>query len=318
MRQEAFERANEARWRRFEALLDALEAGERAGAEFPALYRQVCQHLALARDRHFASALVDRLNALALRGHQRLYGARAGRGRPLAYLLHRFPRTVRREARLFAVGSLLLYGAMLALFALGLRDPDLIYAVVAPEQVAAFEEMYDPQAPHYGAPRSTGTNLAAFGYYVDNNTSIAFRTFAGGILFGVGSLVIVLLNGVFFGVLTAHLVHAGFAGTFFPFVIGHGAFELTAIVLSAVAGLRLGLALLAGGADSRATALRRAAAGIVPILFGMTAMLLLAAVIEAFWSASPALPASVKLGVGAGLWALVAAWLGLGGRHLAD
>lgn len=318
MRQDAFERANEAHWRRFEALLDALQAGQQAGPEFPALYRRVCQHLALARDRHFASALVERLNALALRGHQRLYGARAGRARPLAYLLHRFPRTVRREARLFALASLLLYGAMAALFAWGLRDPDLIYSIVAPGQVALFEEMYDPRAPHYGAPGSATSRLGAFGHYVENNTSIAFRTFAGGILFGVGSLAIVLLNGVFFGVLMAHLVHAGFSGTFFPFVIGHGAFELTAIVLSAVAGLRLGLALLAGGAVSRGTALRGAAAGVVPILFGMTAMLLLAAIVEAFWSARSAVPAGVKLGVGAGLWALVFAWLGLGGRHLAD
>jgi uncharacterized membrane protein SpoIIM required for sporulation len=318
VRQDAFERTNEADWRRFEALLDALDAGRRAGPEFPALYRRVCQHLALARDRHFGSALVERLNALALRGHQRLYGARVAHARPLAYLVHRFPRTVRREARLFAVASLLLYGAMATLFVLGLRDPDLVYSVVAPEHVVMFEEMYDPQAPHYGAPRSTESRLEAFGHYVDNNMSIAFRTFAGGILFGVGSLAIVLLNGVFFGALMAHLVNAGFAGTFFPFVIGHGSFELTAIVLSALAGLRLGLALLAGGATSRATALRQAAAGVVPILFGMSAMLLVAAIIEAFWSASPALPASVKLGVGAGLWVLVFAWLGLGGRHLAD
>src|SRR5690606_31091353 len=295
VRQEAFERAREPRWRGLEALLDRLDQAPGAGAELPRLYRMVCQDLALARDRRFGAALVERLNALALRGHQRLYGARGGRGRPLEMLLHRFPAAVRREARLFAVVSLLFYGPALALFALDLVEPDLVYHVLGGAQTAELERMYDPEAEHYGAPRDTVGDFAAFSYYIGNNIGIAFRTFAGGILFGVGSLFFLVLNGVFLGVVAAHLTRLGHAGTFYPFVIGHGAFELTAIVLAGLAGLRLGLTLLVPTAFARATALRMAASGVVPILYGMTAMLVIAAVIEAFWSGSAVVPAPARL-----------------------
>jgi hypothetical protein len=43
-------------------------------------------------------------------------------------------------------------------------------------------------------------------------------------------------------------------------------------------------------------------------------MLMLAAVVEAFWSSSQAIPVAVKYGVGVGGWLLVAAYLGLAGR----
>ena len=62
MKQDAFERAREARWREFEATLDALDAGESGGGEFPAAYRRLCVDLALARSRGFGASLVERLN----------------------------------------------------------------------------------------------------------------------------------------------------------------------------------------------------------------------------------------------------------------
>jgi hypothetical protein len=47
---------------------------------------------------------------------------------------------------------------------------------------------------------------------------------------------------------------------------------------------------------------------------GATLMLLLAAVVEAFWSSSPVIPPGIKYAVGALGWLLVAAYLGLAGR----
>ena len=109
----------------------------------------------------------------------------------------------------------------------------------------------------------------------------------------------------------------GSALTFFSFVIGHGAFELTAVLLSGVAGMRLGLAVLAPGPRSRVSALRAAALSSLPIVAGAALMLVIAAGIEAFWSPRQ-LPVAVKFAVGAGLWLLVALWLGTAGRSRAD
>ncbi len=313
MKQEAFERSRELRWRDFDAALFRLDSG-RAAPEFPRAFRLLCQDLVLARDRRFSAGLVDRLNALALRGHQHLYGTRAGRLDWIGMLLRRFPRAVRREWRLLVAVSLLFYGTALAVFALDLRNPELVYSVMSPQQVASFEQMYDPAAPHYGAPRVAIDGVTAFLFYVGNNVGVAFRTFASGILGGVGSLVFLLVNAVLFGAVAAHVTQLGYAHTFFPFVVGHGAFELTAILLAGVSGLRIGLALVVPGRASRGRALREAALACVPILYGMTCMLVIAAVLEGLWSGSPAIPERTKLIVGAGLWTLVCAWLSLGGR----
>ena len=67
-----------------------------------------------------------------------------------------------------------------------------------------------------------------FGYYIKNNIGISFRTFAGGMLFGLGSVFFLVYNGLAIGATAGHLTQAGFASTFYPFVAGHGSFELTA------------------------------------------------------------------------------------------
>ena len=46
-------------------------------------------------------------------------------------------------------------------------------------------------------------------------------------------------------------------------------------------------------------------------------MLVLAAVLEAFWSSSLAIPAAVKFGVGGALWVAVGLYFALGGRRRA-
>ncbi len=311
MRQAQFERENRARWEDFERELEKLDAGGHA-RDFPRRYRLLCHDLVLARTRRFDARLVARLNSLALRGHQHLYGARIGGGRWVDLFLHRFPAAVRAEWPLVLLMCLCFYGSGLAVFAFTQRDPEFIYSLVAPEQIAKFEEMYDPAADR--RPRDVVDGVSMFFFYIGNNVSIAFRTFAGGVLFGIGSLLVIFVNGLLIGGLAGHAVNAGFTETFYPFVIAHGSFELTAIVLAGVAGMRMGLALVRPGALSRRALLSQATLNSVPILYGMTVMLIIAAAIEGLWSPAQAISTQTKYAVGAALWTLVIAWLALGGR----
>ena len=314
MRQDGFERAREPAWAQFERALAEIEA-RRAAADFPRQYRLLCQDLVLARDRQFDGALVQRLNALALRGHQVLYGAGAAQGGFVNLFLRRFPRAVRREWRIALLLCVFFYGSGAASFFAVQSRPDVIYSIVDEEQVASIEAMYDPTAEHHSEPRGAAEGVGMFFFYVGNNVGVDFRTFAGGILFGIGSLFIIGINGVFFGALAGHITNVGYAETFFPFVIGHGSFELTAVVLSGVCGMRMGLTLLVAGPRSRGARLREATLRSVPILYGTIGITVIAAVIEALWSGQPAIPVQVRYGVGEGLWALVIVWLALGGRR---
>jgi uncharacterized membrane protein SpoIIM required for sporulation len=175
--------------------------------------------------------------------------------------------------------------------------------------------MYGPDAEHVG--RTAGDDWSMFGFYIFNNIGIAFRCFAAGLTFGVGSLFVVVSNGVQAGGLAGYLVTRGDSLRFFSFVVTHGAFELTAIVLAGACGLRLGQALLMPGRLTRVQALRAAAVATAPVVYGLFGMLVVAAGLEAFWSSARWLEPGWKFVSGGVCWTLVIAWLAGGGRDRA-
>ncbi|WP_233119858.1 stage II sporulation protein M, partial [Rappaport israeli] len=72
-----------------------------------------------------------------------------------------------------------------------------------------------------------------WGHYVLHNTSIGLRTIVGGAFAGFGSVAVLVSNGWHLGVVSADMLRVGYAwGSFFPFVVGHAAFELSAVVLA--------------------------------------------------------------------------------------
>ena len=147
------------------------------------------------------------------------------------------------------------------------------------------------------------------------NVNVAFQCFAGGLFAGVGSLFFLAFNGALGGAVAGYLTEKGLATTFYSFVVTHAAFELTAIVLSGAAGLRIGHALLAPGRLKRLQSLVAAAKESAVIIYGVAAMLLVAAAIEAFWSSATWIPLPMKYGVAATCWVAVLAYLTLQGRR---
>ncbi|MBL8766075.1 MAG: stage II sporulation protein M [Planctomycetes bacterium] len=311
VKREPFIAARQRRWAKLRSRLERANAArgddsERAtAAEFPALYRAVCHDLALAKKRHYGRDLVERLNALALRGRHVLYEQRQ---RPFAsagtFILRTFPRTVRAQGRMLLFSVALFYGLGLFMFVCATTWPTLLEEVLSPEQVASMEGMYDPAQREAGEGRDFGDDTVMFGFYLKNNTSIGFRTFAGGLFFGVGALLLVGYNGLFLGAVFGHLTKVGFGVTLYPFVIGHGALELNAIVIAGLAGFKLGFALFAPGRRSRVGKLREVGRDCAVLIGGAALMFFGAAILEAYWSAS-ALDASIKIAVGAALWVLV-------------
>ncbi|HZF97015.1 MAG TPA: stage II sporulation protein M, partial [Pseudoxanthomonas sp.] len=179
---------------------------------------------------------------------------------------------------------------------------------------AQMERMYDPTDERHALGRDSGSDWQMFGHYVMNNISIGLRTFASGLLAGVGTVLVLILNGVNIGAAFGHLQHIGYGDPLWRFVAGHAPFELTAIVLAGGAGLRLGLNLVAPGRQRRIDALVSGGIKGARLCLGVTFMLLVAAFIEAFWSSTQSIPAWIKFGVSGALWLLVLAWLWRGGR----
>ena len=319
-----FEQTYQDEWAELESLLDLARRSRwrlarRApisGARTAALYRRACEQLALARARTYPAYIVERLERLTAEGHQLIYHRRElGLARLREIAAFDFPASVRAHATYVAVATLTFLLPAVIVGLLVYRQPELILSVVNSDTAASYEEMYSPSADSIGRIRDATTDWMMFGYYIRNNVSVSFQCFAGGLFAGVGSLFFLAYNGLFAGAIAGYLTERGLSSTFYSFIATHSAFELTAIVLSGAAGMRLGHALIAPGRLTRRQALVRATHESAILLYGVTGMLLVAAGIEAFWSSARWLPSPVKFGVAGVCWTAVLCYFALPRRH---
>jgi len=327
MKQELFVQRHKEEWAAFEHWLNVrgesvseAQSSRRqwhglSDTDIPARYRRLCQQLALARRRGYSPVLVERLQQLMQRGHSLLYRTPAPRWRVLVeFLLAGFPRLVRAEGFCMIVSAVLFWLPLVAIYVAIQFKPELSAALFDPARLHEMESMYDPHDAKHALGRASQTDLAMFGYYIWNNVSIGFKTFASGMLACVGAVVVLITNGIVIGGVAGHLQAIGYGDPFWRFVAGHSSFELTAIVIAGGAGLRLGLNLIAPGQRRRIDALIDGGRRGALLCVGVFAMLLLAAFIEAFWSSIGWMPAWIKYSVSATLWLLVGLWLWRGGR----
>ncbi|GHT64848.1 membrane protein [Spirochaetia bacterium] len=316
MTERTFIQRREGFWQEFEGALNGGRKGLRTRAQwFPQGFRELTQDLNTARAHGFDPALIERLNRLVLEGNQILYGQHDWSPKALVLFITRtFPQRVRAQWRGLGAACLIFYGIAVFFALLSVRFPDLVYELLPESQAENLETMYDPTGEHFLVPRDVESDADMFGFYIYNNISIAFRTFAAGILGGIGSLFMLGINAVFLGISTGHIINKGFGDTFFSFIIGHSSFELTAIILSAQGGLLLGYRFFITRGLSRGASLRAAGKDALPLISGAALMLVIAAVIEAFWSSRHALGQALHYGAGISLWILLLMFFLFAGR----
>lgn len=290
-------------WEELERLCDQLArtAGARLTApqvlRLGALYRAACADLALAYAYQLPQSTIQYLHRLVGRAHNQLY-----RSQPLqprrwaALLLRQVPRQVFQDRCVQAV--FLVFWGLFALAAFLAYDkrtwPDFAEQVLGTDHIQRMEEMY--RAP-LAEGRGGEENLGMAGFYLYHNTGIGLRCFVWGLLV-VPGLLLLITNAITLGATFGYMARPEAIGGehFFEFVMAHGPFELTAIVLSAGAGLRLGLAWIITRGLSRRASLVLAGQQTMPVMGAAVVLFGLAALIEGFVSPSQA-PYAVKAGV---------------------
>jgi uncharacterized membrane protein SpoIIM required for sporulation len=318
-----FEELYQAEWRELEALLDrilgrtknAVKDGTPIdGQAVAVLYRRACEHLALARARSYPAYLLDQLERLTSDAHQVIYQRREfGLVKVKRFLAEEFPRSVRAHSTYVWVAAALFYIPTFVIGWLVYKHPELILSVVSAETAAGYERMYSETARAIG--RAAESDWLMFGFYISHNIGVAFQCFAGGLFAGIGTLFYLLYNGAIGGAIGGYLTERGHSATFYSFVVTHCAFEMTAIVLSGAAGLKIGHSLVAPGRLGRVQSLVAATRDSAVIVSGAAAMLLIAAAIEAFWSSAGWLPHPVKYTVASACWIGVLGYLTFQGRR---
>jgi uncharacterized membrane protein SpoIIM required for sporulation len=142
-----------------------------------------------------------------------------------------------------------------------------------------------------------------------NNVQVTFAAFGGGVLLGLPTVLLLVLNGVSFGGILGLYQTKGIGSLILAFVAPHGVLELFAICVAGGAGFLLAAAVLVPGMRTRRRALVENGQRAIRLIGGSTFLLVIAGSIEGFVSPIPAWPLGAKLAFAAGTAVLLIAYV---------
>jgi uncharacterized membrane protein SpoIIM required for sporulation len=296
-------------WDRLAALLaqsDLSGLGQLSRAELrelALLYRQVAADLSVLRQDATARTYSVHVNQLLARAHHIIYSGRKTSLLTLfRFLRDDYPAIFQSQIG-FVLASIVVsvaWGLLGA--ALTTARPEFMRHFVGPEMIATMErhEMWTHSIVSV-APQMTSRIMT-------NNLSVTFVTFAGGIIFGLGTLFALFQNGIMLGVIGAACHQYGMSLALWSFVAPHGSLELPSILIAGGAGFRLGYAMLFPGALRWKESVARGGVEAARLISGTIPMLVIAGCLEGFFSPSQA-PVWLKFTVGGLLFTLLNLWL---------
>jgi len=296
-------------WDRLAALLaQAQAAGVRHLSraelrETALLYRQAASDLSTLRQDSTARAYAEHVNQLLARAHHIIYSSRRKGFKKIFYFLRDdYPAIVQQQIGYVLLALVLsLAGAALG-SVLTLARPQFMRHMLGPAMVETIErhEMWTHSI--------VGIEPVASSAIMTNNLSVCFMAFAGGILFGLGPVYSMFLNGMLLGVVGVACAQHGMAVDLWSFVAPHGSLELPSILLAGGAGLRLAHGLLFPGIYRRRDSIAKAGVEATRLVSGVIPLLVIAGSLEGFFSPSNA-QHWLKFTVGGLLFTLLVVWL---------
>ncbi|HIJ73298.1 MAG TPA: hypothetical protein HPP83_04270 [Candidatus Hydrogenedentes bacterium] len=255
-------------------------------ARLDRLYRLSTIHLAQLRARVKNEAMARRLNRLVAKAHSFLYVS--PRVNPLArvalFYLNGFARAVCRTGRYhLASVALFLVGALGAYYA-SARYPSAAYAFL-PQGEIRLPGSGPGQlrsALEHGRDWGGAEKLVFASFLLQHNTKVGFVAFASGVLCGVPTVFLIVVNGALLGTFAAVHHQNGIVAELWAWLLPHGVTELGAVMLCGGAGLMLGVAVLRPGYRTRRANLVAAGREALRLVVGVVPMFILAGFIESY------------------------------------
>ncbi len=245
------------------------------------MYRQTASDLATVREDVTSNQLSFYLNQLLGRAHNLIYmGHKQKISGIVRFYAQTFPQVFRETFRQSLLAFLIFAVTGIATWAVTIHDPSFAHRLLGPQMMETIEkkEMWTQSIV-------TIKPLAASGI-MTNNLSVSFATFAMGITAGIGTIWMMVTNGMLIGVIGAATWQAGMALQLWSFVAPHGVLELPAIFIAGGAGLEIARGMLFPGFLPRRESLALAGGRAARLVLGIVPMLIIAGIIEGFVSPS--------------------------------
>jgi uncharacterized membrane protein SpoIIM required for sporulation len=284
-------------WNRLERLVRLANNPRRlSGAEVDELvelYQRVATHLSVLQSAGPDPVLLGKLSSLVARARNAVAGNRKAALKDVVrFLTVDFPAVLYRT-RLWWGGVTVLFVLVSFGWAAYVATHAAVQAsLVPPEQIQQlvnhdFADYYK-QAPAQDFAAKVWTN----------NALIAAGAVASGILLGLPTVYLLYNNAVGIGVVGGIMAANHKTGLFLGLILPHGLLELTSVFVAGGMGLKLGWTVVDPGRRTRAQALAEEGRALVIGAVGLTLMLLISGVIEAFVTPS-GLPTWARISIGA-------------------
>lgn len=287
MNYDKFVQERQSDWRELNGILNKIKSSgikKLSGDELRRLgklYRSATSHLAAVRTYFPSSEAAQYLNQLVAQAHASIYRAKSpSLSNVIRVFTQEIPAIFQKRIGYMILACALFVGAGIAGFVGCYFQEDLPRILVGDEYIDTTERNIargDPCAVY-----KTGVQPLASSLIMTNNIGVTFYAFSLGIVMGVGTLLILVFNGLMLGVISFVFFQHNYAVEFMTTVMIHGTIELSCIFIAGGAGLLLGDALINPGHRLRKDALVENGKEAIKLILGIMPWLVVAGIIEGF------------------------------------
>jgi len=279
MREAAFVKQNKDKWLKFENVLSNKTIID--PDELSNLYIEITDHLSYAKTFYSNSNTERYLNQLASEAHQKIYKTKKeSKNRIFTFFKTEFPTMFYQHLR-----ELLIAFLVFALFVIvgaysAAHDGDFVRSILGDSYVNMTLENIENNDP-MAVYKQMGEFNMTLGITI-NNIKVALMAFAYGILLGIGSLYIMLQNGIMLGSFQYFFYEQGLLWQSARTIWIHGTFEISVIIIAGCSGLVLGNGILFTGTYTRLESFKRGVKNGLKILISTIPFFIIAGFLEGF------------------------------------
>lgn len=290
MRETDFISQNKKKWQEFEKQIGA---NDKDPEKLSDLFVEVTDDLSYSRTYYPNRSVRVYLNGVAQTVFQNIYKNKRSKVNPFkSFWVEGLPATLWRVRRAMLWSAIAFVLSTVIGYISSMYNEDFCALIMGDHYVEMSESNVQNGDPF--AVYKKADALEMFFRIAFNNIRICFLVFVLGMLAGVGSVWVMLTNGIMFGAFMHFFVSRGLLGEFSTVVMLHGTLELSMIVLSGAAGLTLGSGLLFPKSYGRLQSLVLSARRGVQLMVPCTVFLLIAAFIESWITRHTEAPFAIR------------------------